>query len=106
MDLIKNILFFVVLTGIVCAIMLFEICSERRRFFEPAPSSPRLHQSWTRARLAESVRRRSPYLGARLLPLRFHAVNASRIRWEILRACIFWMTAALWCSAVLELMRN
>jgi hypothetical protein len=40
MDLIKNILFFVVLTAIVCAIMLFEICSERRRFFEPAPSSP------------------------------------------------------------------
>jgi hypothetical protein len=45
MDLIKNILFFVVLTAIICAIMLFEIRSERRRFFEPAPSSPRLHQS-------------------------------------------------------------
>ena len=65
MDLIKNILFFVVLTAILCAIILFEIRSERRRFFEPAPSSPRLHQSWTRARLAESARRRSPYLGAR-----------------------------------------
>jgi hypothetical protein len=45
MDLIKNILFFVALTAIICAIMLFEIRSERRRFFEPAPSSPRLHQS-------------------------------------------------------------
>ena len=46
MDLIKNILFFVVLTAILCAIVLFEIRSERRRFFEPAPSSPRLHQSY------------------------------------------------------------
>ena len=44
MGLIKNILFFVVLTAILCAIVLFEIRSERRRFFEPAPSSPRLHQ--------------------------------------------------------------
>jgi hypothetical protein len=39
--------------------------------------------------LAESARRRSPYFGARSLPLRFLAVNAIRIRWEILRACIF-----------------
>ena len=45
MDLIKNILFFVVLTAILCAIVLFEIRSERLRFFEPAPSSPRLDQS-------------------------------------------------------------
>jgi len=36
MDLIKNILFFVVLTAILCAIILFAIRSERRRFFEPA----------------------------------------------------------------------
>ena len=43
----------------------------------------------TRARLAESARRRSPYFRARSLPLRFLAVNAIRIRWEILRACIF-----------------
>jgi hypothetical protein len=41
------------------------------------------------ARLAESARRRSPYFGARSLPVRFLAVNAIRIRWEILRACIF-----------------
>jgi hypothetical protein len=41
------------------------------------------------ARLAESARRRSPYFRARSLPLRFLAVNAIRIRWEILRACIF-----------------
>jgi len=34
MDLIKYILFFVVLTAIVCAVILFEIRSERRRFFE------------------------------------------------------------------------
>ena len=33
--------------------------------------------------------RRSPYFRARSLPLRFLAVNAIRIRWEILRACIF-----------------
>ena len=44
MDPIKNILFFVVLAAIICAIILFEIRSERRRFFEPAPSSPRLQQ--------------------------------------------------------------
>jgi hypothetical protein len=44
MDPIKNILFFVVLAAIICAIILFEIRSERGRFFEPAPSSPRLHQ--------------------------------------------------------------
>ena len=44
MDPIKNILFFVVLAAIICAIILFEIRSERRRFFEPAPSSPRLHR--------------------------------------------------------------
>jgi hypothetical protein len=44
MDPIKNILFPVVLTAILCAIILFEIRSERRRFFEPAPSSPRLHR--------------------------------------------------------------
>ena len=44
MDPIKNILFFVVLTAILCAIILFEIRSERRRFFEPAPSSPRSHR--------------------------------------------------------------
>ena len=37
MDPIKNILFFVVLAAIICAIILFEIRSERRRFFEPAP---------------------------------------------------------------------
>jgi hypothetical protein len=41
---IKNILFFAVLTAIVCAIILFEIRSERRRFFESNPSSPRLHR--------------------------------------------------------------
>ena len=41
------------------------------------------------ARLAELARRRSPYFRARSLPLRFLAVNAIRIRWEILRACIF-----------------
>ena len=58
------------------------------------------------ARLAESARRRSPYFGARSLPLRFLAMNAIRMRWEMLRACIFCMIAALWCSAVLELMRN
>lgn len=40
-----------------------------------------------KAWLAESARRRSPYFGAR--SLRFLAVNAIRIRWEILRACIF-----------------
>jgi hypothetical protein len=40
----SNILFFVALTAILCAIMLFEIRSERRRFFEPAPSSPRSHR--------------------------------------------------------------
>jgi hypothetical protein len=41
------------------------------------------------ARLAESAHRRSLYFWARPLPLRFLAVNAIRIRWEILRACIF-----------------
>ena len=41
------------------------------------------------ARLVELARRRSPYFRARSLPLRFLAVNAIRIRWEILRACIF-----------------
>ena len=40
-----------------------------------------------KAWLAELARRRSPYFGAR--SLRFLAVNAIRIRWEILRACIF-----------------
>jgi len=41
------------------------------------------------ARLAESARRRSPYFGARSLPLRFLAMNAIRMRWEMLCACIF-----------------
>jgi hypothetical protein len=41
------------------------------------------------ARLAESARSRSLYFWARPLTLRFLAVNAIRIRWEILRACIF-----------------
>ena len=41
------------------------------------------------ARLAESAHRRSLYFWARPLPLRFLAVNAICIRWEILRACIF-----------------
>jgi hypothetical protein len=42
MDPVKNILFFIVLTAILCAIILIKIRSERRPFFEPA--TPRLHR--------------------------------------------------------------
>jgi hypothetical protein len=43
-----------------------------------------------KARLAEATRRRrSPYFAARSLALRFLAMNAIRMRWEMLRACIF-----------------
>ena len=34
------------------------------------------------------------YCGVRSPLLRFFATNAIRIRWEMLRACIFWITAA------------
>ena len=105
MDRIKNILFFVVLTAIICAIVVFEIVlrdggSSSQPPHHPASTSLGLGRGWRSRRAAAR-----PIWG-RALPSRFHAVNASRIRWEILRACIFWMTAALWCSAVLELMRN